>query len=94
MTSADPPRLAAIAHGRSGDKGDHANVAVIAYAPPGYAWLREHLTADAVRRYFGRLGPSRVPPDWAHHRRFGRSPFHSFRRLLQERRRAGFVDVS
>ena len=52
--------LSAIAHGRSGDKGNHANVAVIAYTPAGFAWLREHLTAEAVRRYFERLGPSRV----------------------------------
>ncbi len=60
MSSGEPPRLADIAHGRSGDKGDHANVAVLAYTPQGYAWLREHLTADVVRRYFERLGPSRV----------------------------------
>ena len=53
-------RLADVAHGRSGDKGNHANVAVIAYTPAGFAWLREHLTAEAVRAYFARLGPSRV----------------------------------
>src|SRR5712692_11978216 len=52
--------LSAIAHGRSGDKGNHANVAVLAYTPAGYAWLREHLTAEAVQRYFAPLGPSRV----------------------------------
>ena len=52
--------LADIAHGRSGDKGNHANVAVIAYTPAGFAWLREHLTADVVQRYFQPLGPSRV----------------------------------
>lgn len=52
--------LSTIAHGRSGDKGNHANVAVIAYTPAGYAWLRDHLTADAVRDYFAPLGPSRV----------------------------------
>jgi hypothetical protein len=52
--------LSTIAHGRSGDKGNHANVAVIAYTPAGYAWLRQHLTADAVRDYFAPLGPSRV----------------------------------
>src|SRR5438045_5620475 len=59
----EPPssiRLSTIAHGRSGDKGNHANVAVIAYTPAGFAWLREHLTADAVRDYFAPLGPSRV----------------------------------
>ncbi len=55
-----PVPLSLIAHGRSGDKGDHANVAVIAYTPAGFAWLREHLTADAVRDYFAPLGPSRV----------------------------------
>src|SRR5215471_15145539 len=52
--------LADIAHGRSGDKGNHANIAVLAYTPQGYAWLREHLTADVVRDYFHTLKPSRV----------------------------------
>ena len=52
--------LAAIAHGRSGDKGNHANVAVLAYTPAGYDWLRQHLTAEAVEKYFARLGPARV----------------------------------
>ena len=52
--------LSAIAHGRSGDKGNHANVAVIAYTDAGYAWLREHLTAERVAAYFAPLGPSRV----------------------------------
>jgi hypothetical protein len=53
-------RLSDIAHGRSGDKGSHANVAILAYTPQGYAWLLRNLTADAVARYFHRLGPSRV----------------------------------
>jgi hypothetical protein len=52
--------LSTIAHGRSGDKGNHANVAVIAYTSAGYAWLREHLTTDVVQRYFAPLGPTRV----------------------------------
>src|SRR5262249_9133949 len=52
--------LGDIAHGRSGDKGNHANVAVIAYTPAGFAWLRHHLTADALRDYFAPLGPSKV----------------------------------
>lgn len=52
--------LSTIAHGRSGDKGNHANVAVIAYTPAGFAWLREHLTADVVRDYFAPLRPTRV----------------------------------
>jgi hypothetical protein len=52
--------LSTIAHGRSGDKGNHATVAVIAYTPAGFAWLRQHLTADRVRDYFKPLRPSRV----------------------------------
>ena len=56
----DSTTLADIAHGRSGDKGNHANIAVLAYTPAGFAWLREHLTAEAVQAYFAPLGPSRV----------------------------------
>jgi hypothetical protein len=52
--------LASIAHGRSGDKGNHSNVAVIAYTDAGFAWLREHLTADVVANYFAPLKPTRV----------------------------------
>ena len=52
--------LSAIAHGRSGDKGNHANVVVIAYTPAGFAWLREHLTNDKVGEYFKPLAPTRV----------------------------------
>jgi hypothetical protein len=56
----EPIRLSDVAHGRSGDKGNHANVAVIAYTPAGYAWLRDRLTAEAVGRWFAQFGPSRV----------------------------------
>lgn len=56
----DQITLSEIAHGRSGDKGNHANVAVIAYTRAGFDWLREHLTADVVARYFAPLGPTRV----------------------------------
>jgi len=49
-----------IAHGRSGDKGNHANIAVIAYTPAGFAWLRAHLTEEAVYNYFAHLGLTRV----------------------------------
>ncbi|MCI0458854.1 MAG: hypothetical protein L0Z62_17995 [Gemmataceae bacterium] len=52
--------LSTIAHGRSGDKGNHANVAVLAYTPAGFHWLRDHLTAAAVQAYFAALGPTRV----------------------------------
>src|SRR4051812_46460630 len=52
--------LADIAHGRSGDKGSHANVAVLAYTEAGFAWLRQHLTAERVAAYFAPLGATRV----------------------------------
>jgi hypothetical protein len=60
MPASEPVVLGDIAHGRSGDKGNHANIAVIAYTSAGFGWMREHLTADAVRQYFAPLGPSRV----------------------------------
>jgi hypothetical protein len=53
-------RLSEIAHGRSGDKGNHANVAIISYTPQGFLWLKENLTESVVARYFEALGPSRV----------------------------------
>jgi hypothetical protein len=52
--------LADIAHGRSGDKGNHANVAVLAYTSAAFAWLQNGLTAEAVGNYFKGLNPSRV----------------------------------
>lgn len=53
-------KLSQIAHARSGDKGNHANVGVIAYTPSGYEFLRTSLTADRVARFFAGLRPSRV----------------------------------
>ncbi len=52
--------LSTIAHGRSGDKGNHSNIAVIAYTPAGYEWLKAHLTAEVVAAHFAPLEPSRV----------------------------------
>ncbi len=52
--------LSRIAHGRSGDKGNHANVAAIAYTDAGFAWLKAHLTAEVVAAYFAPLGATRV----------------------------------
>ncbi|HEY3286770.1 MAG TPA: hypothetical protein VGJ96_06575 [Gemmatimonadaceae bacterium] len=45
-------RLLDIAHARSGDKGDTANVGVIALRPEWYAVLERHLTRDRVARHF------------------------------------------
>ncbi len=59
MSTATIP-LSALAHGRSGDKGNHANVAILAYTPAGYDWLRQYLTTERVRAYFQSLEPTRV----------------------------------
>ena len=59
-TAASVFRLADIAHGRSGDKGNHANVAIIAYTAAGFEWIRAHLTAKTVETYFAPLEPTRV----------------------------------
>jgi len=45
-------RLVDIAHARSGDKGDTANVGVIALRPEWYDVLARHLTLDRVREHF------------------------------------------
>ncbi|MGL4421640.1 MAG: AtuA-related protein [Gemmataceae bacterium] len=52
--------LGTIAHGRSGDKGNHANIAILAYTPAGYDWLCTHLTAERVAAYFAPLGATAV----------------------------------
>lgn len=53
-------RLDEIAHARSGDKGNHANIGVIAYSEAGYAYLIEQLTAERVAEFFAGMSPSRV----------------------------------
>ena len=45
-------RLVEIAHARSGDKGDTANVGLIARRPEDYPVLVREVTAARVRRHF------------------------------------------
>jgi hypothetical protein len=44
--------LMAIAHARSGDKGDTANIGVIARSQECYDWMQQHLSASRVRKWF------------------------------------------
>jgi hypothetical protein len=45
-------RLLDIAHARSGDKGDTANVGVIALKPEWYPTIERYLTLDRVTQHF------------------------------------------
>lgn len=49
-----------IAHARSGDKGNHANVGIIAFTEEDFAFLESWLTAERVAAYFEPLKPSSV----------------------------------
>lgn len=44
-----------IAHARSGDKGDTANIGLIARSPECYAWLRSHVSAELVKKWFATI---------------------------------------
>jgi len=52
--------LIALAVGRSGDKGNAANIGVIARRPEYLPFIRASLTADAVAAWFAHTGVSRV----------------------------------
>ncbi len=57
--------LIALAHGRSGDKGDIANIGVLARRPEFVAALRSALTPQAVRAYFAHYAKGEVERfDW------------------------------
>jgi hypothetical protein len=47
--------LGQVAHTRSGDKGNHANLGVVAYTPAGYEFLCRELTAERVAAHFAGL---------------------------------------
>ena len=50
-----PRRLRAIAHSRTGDKGDTSNISVIAYDPQDYPLLERHVTAERMEAHFADL---------------------------------------
>ncbi len=62
--------LVHLAHARSGDKGDMANVGVIAYEAAHYELLRKEVTAERVKAHLGHLVQGEVerfelPRIWA-----------------------------
>jgi len=52
--------LYAMAHARSGDKGDGSNVGVLAYDDRGYEILKAWLTPERVKAHFGAIVRGRV----------------------------------
>jgi len=52
--------LYALAHARSGDKGDASNVGVLAYDRRGFELLRDQLTVERVHAHFAGIGAVRV----------------------------------
>lgn len=47
--------LVRLCYGRSGDKGDVANIGIIARNPAHYPFLRSALTEEVVHRYLAHL---------------------------------------
>jgi hypothetical protein len=69
--------LREIAHARSGDKGNHANVGVIAYTDAGYEFLGRYLTEARLAEYLLPLRPRQV-------QRFSLSGIRAYNFVLQE----------
>jgi len=49
-----------VAHARTGDKGDRANISLIAWDPAFYAPIVDQVTPEVVARRFGHRRPSGV----------------------------------
>ena len=45
-------KLRALAHSRTGDKGNTSNISVIAFRDEDYAFICQHVTAERVKRHF------------------------------------------
>jgi hypothetical protein len=69
--------LREIAHARSGDKGNHANVGVIAYTPAGFEFLGRYLTETRLAEYLLPLRPRQV-------QRFPMSGIRAYNFVLHE----------
>jgi len=53
-------QLLKLAHSRSGDKGDTANIGLIALKPEYYPILKDKVTADKVKKHFEGICKGRV----------------------------------
>jgi len=57
-----PIKLRALAHSRTGDKGDTSNISVIAFRPEDYPRLVEQLTVARVTEHFAELLDPKAGP--------------------------------
>ena len=53
-------KLRELAHSRAGDKGNTANLSLIAFRAEDYPLIREQVTAKKVQSWFAPLGVERV----------------------------------
>lgn len=53
-------KLGEYATTRSGDKGNHANLGVVANDAAAFALLKQHLTPELLAQYFQHLGVTKV----------------------------------
>jgi hypothetical protein len=53
-------KLRALAHSRTGDKGNTSNISVIAFRDEDYSFLCEHVTADRVKEHFRGIATGEV----------------------------------
>ena len=49
-----------LAHARTGDKGNHSNISLIAYDPAHFQMLVDQVTEDVVAKHFAYRNPSGV----------------------------------
>ncbi len=70
-------RLHALAHARTGDKGNHCNISLFAYRPELYPLLVEEVTAERVRDLFAFRSPRAV-------RRYVLPQLHGFNFVLED----------
>lgn len=53
-------KLREVAHSRTGDKGNIANISLIAYQMERYPLLKERVTAERVKAWFGEIVQGKV----------------------------------
>jgi hypothetical protein len=74
-----------LAHSRTGDKGNSQTMSLIPYDEADYALLEQQVTAEAVRRQFGRLVRGNV-------QRYALPKLKAFNFVLEEALQGGVTD--